>query len=303
MSYRFGILLLLIPFLTYGQNRAIPESILNNQVELYRYLAFDIGVSSGIMMNAALAGSKNASRISATGVRIPYATGFNGNYRISYDASVKSLKGGIGVELAYYGKMKEPHLRLLYSPKFTAKDNYTLAPVIGYEMSLTPLSTETYQSGYTLGMVFHGFKTLAGFEVRNSLGSLKDNDLLLKAHVARSFIISDYWKGSIMLHGLIGNRELQPYIEQGELIAVIENDTIHSVGFQTAALVGKLQYKDWIFGFGANYDNYVFEQGEIREFFFRYKKLRPIVQLGYKKAGYEFIISTNTVLVSYTFKN
>ncbi len=297
MRYKFRILLLLIPSLTYGQN-SITESGLNDQVELYRYLGFDLGISSGIMMNAALAGSKNEPRISATGVLIPYTKGFNGNYRISYDASVRSLKGGIGVELEYYGKMKESNLRLLYSPKFTAKDKYTLAPVIGIEMGLAPLSSQRYLFGYTLGMLFHGSKTLAGFEVRDYFGY----NFLFKAQLAQSFKINDHWKGSLMLHGFFGNRKLHEYIKQGELISSFDNDTINSIDFNTAALVGKLQYKHWIFGLGINHDKYFFEQGEEKELFYRYKRLRPILQLGYKRSGYEFMISTNTVLVSYTLK-
>lgn len=151
-------------------------------------------------MNPAFAGSTNAQRV--TGVLD------NQGFGIAFDALVKNIKGGIGIDLRSdsYDRRKlnkGDRLKVTYSPKFTSTNNFTLAPSASFGIGGYLLSSNwgVIRNGqpsaiYSLGLLGNSHNFFIG-SVFNHYSS-RFNDF--QTHIGRSWKLND--KTSISLQGV-----------------------------------------------------------------------------------------------------
>mgnify|MGYP000748633164 FL=1 len=225
----------------------------------------------------------------------PYSTGSHGSLSFTYDQFISQLKGGIGFKLAHRTLMQETSLEAVYAPKFTAEGRYTISPFIGYGINNIPFTIDQWRSGLSFGGLIQSSSALIGADIDWMPGT----KTVLKSQLGFSHRHKKGIKSSLVVHFISGYEKFNRYIEQAALISTFGNDTIHSTGFNTGAIVAKAKWKRLYLGLGGQFDGYLFEHGEDKLLFYKTYLVHPIVQVGYHSKAFEVQLSSMGLLISY----
>ena len=217
-------------------------------------------IDQPLEFNPSMAGSANVSRVNLTGrVTSPYA------FALSFDTYIGVLRGGVGI-IASNGPVHTSST-LIYSPKFTARKTFTVAPSFG--IGLTN-SYNALSSRLKAAILINTKKAFFGISAQHDPTDKPYG--ILKSHIAfqhefndnfslSSIVQSGYTyskpKGSEYMtydpeHGFIGGDEYGFYITQNSILGSIQSKIIkyqvynHQLGL-------RLKYRKWKLGGGTSY--------------------------------------------------